>query len=235
VFSHLLYSGYNGCADLIADLNKYFARIFQRIWAITKYKTETARIFKTCIAAEPPLPMTTVQVITRDDPHSLVLSQCMPSDNSQDRSKDCDEGLVIRAQVNARCQDLISVVGGRLEFLHRSVRDFLDESKSVSRGLDGHAGYYFDAHFTLLASYVFLIKRYSAAAKSGIGGEDLTATIMDWCNKALVQMPMVPFSPWEDFLVRQLDDSTHFIYRGLRSDHWSVYLPDGNVDKDNTK
>jgi hypothetical protein len=178
--------------------------------------------------------MITVQVITRDDPHSLVISRHMLSDAAQDHSKDRDEELTLRAQVNARCQDLISVVGGRLEFLHRSVRDFLDESKSVSKELDGHAGYYFDAHFTLIASYVFLIKKHSTAAKSGIGGENLKSTIVNWCNEALMQMRTVPFSPWAECLVRELGDSMRFMDQGARRDHWSVFLPDGLTDTDNT-
>ena len=77
--------------------------------------------------------------------------------------------------MNGRCQDLLAVICPqdindrnsndpeylcRIEFLHRSVQEFLNRSKSVQERLEQYADYaIFDAHFTLLACYVFLIRK----------------------------------------------------------------------------
>lgn len=49
--------------DILLDLDKYFHQIFERIWAVEKYRTQTARIIKSCMAASSPLPIATVQVM----------------------------------------------------------------------------------------------------------------------------------------------------------------------------
>ncbi|KAM0722937.1 hypothetical protein Q7P37_001135 [Cladosporium fusiforme] len=217
-------------ADKVTGLDEYFKCIFQRIWITTKYKSDTARIFKSCIAANSPLPVDTLKVMVRDDPLGLVITRRAARratmDNAQDASHhgthklDKEEDLRLQRRVNARCQDLISVVGGRLEFLHRSVRDFLVNSRLVSQELDHQAGHYFNAHVTLIACYTFLIKANTMALTNGSQRTPRSDSV-EWCNEALEQMRAVSASPWTKSLLLELDENMRLIH-GNPSNHWAV-------------
>jgi hypothetical protein len=120
--------------------------------------------------------MNAVQIIIHDRPDRVAISAPIEHNYQWDHP---DEIETLRARVNGRCQDLLAIVDShckddqqdricRIEFLHRSVRDFLNEAESVQSRLENHAGVtVFDTNFTLFASYVFLIKRASKLVDYG--------------------------------------------------------------------
>lgn len=117
--------------------------------------------------------MAAVQVMIHDRPDKLATTAPIECNYTWDHEQEIE---VTKARVNSRCQDLLAAVAPsantlkqeerttlkqlyRIEFLHRSVRDFLKESKAVRSHLDEYAGHtVFDAHFFLTACYVFLVK-----------------------------------------------------------------------------
>lgn len=111
-------------------------------------------------------------VMINERPDTLATTTAIEHNRIWDPPEEIEE---TRALVNGRCQDLLAVVGPqdmndwdsvdpeylyRIEFLHRSVQDFLKKSASVQQRLEQYAGHAnFNVHFTLFACYVFLIKR----------------------------------------------------------------------------
>jgi hypothetical protein len=111
-------------------------------------------------------------VMVDEHPNELATKTAIKSNHIWDHPHEVEK---TRALVNGRCQDLLAVIGPqdmndwdsvdpeylyRIEFLHRSVQDFLNRSESVQRRLEQYGGYAdFDVHFTLFACYAFLIKR----------------------------------------------------------------------------
>jgi len=107
-----------------------------------------------------------------EHPNELATKTAIKSNHIWDHPEEVEK---TRALVNGRCQDLLAVIGPqdmndwdsadpeylyRIEFLHRSVQDFLNRSESMQRRLEQYAGYAdLNVHFTLFACYVFLIKR----------------------------------------------------------------------------
>jgi hypothetical protein len=181
--------------------------------------------------------MATVQVIIHDRPDRVAISAPVEHNYQWDHP---DEIEILRARVNGRCQDLLAIVDPRyndndqdricrIEFLHRSVQDFLAQAESVQNRLDDHAGVIlFDSNFTLFACYVFLIKRACRLAdhSSFLGStyrrqqvlQDLTKT---WCTEAFLHVREVPSRPSTLSLIYALDSSM----QPLRADpghyHWS--------------
>lgn len=74
----------------------------------------------------------------------------------------------------------------RVEFLHRSVQEFMNQSPSVLEELDNIAGVDFEANTTLLACYIFLIKKGPAILKAHDSAERSVVTA--WSTEALLQL-----------------------------------------------
>jgi hypothetical protein len=89
--------------------------------------------------------------------------------------------------------------------------------------LNGYAGdTIFSAHLTLLASYVFLIKRASQSDEKHHNSLRDTAT--EWCTEALHHMQEVPARPSLMNLLYALDSGMHLLNGKLGNFHWSSYL-----------
>jgi hypothetical protein len=65
---------------------------------------------------------------------------------------------VCRRRVNARCGGLLDVKGDSVEFLHRTVRDFLF-TREMSDFLDARTKHEFSANLSTLRAYVSRLKR----------------------------------------------------------------------------
>ncbi|SMR64423.1 unnamed protein product [Zymoseptoria tritici ST99CH_3D1] len=204
------------------ELNDYFEQIFDRIWKDKFYRKDTARIFRTCMLARQPLPTPAIEVIIHDRPVELAIS--VEVDMTFDWSHQASVERV-RAQINGRCQDLLSVgqpytteghETGRatfypIEFLHRSVQDFLLES-SVSAKLDERAGVDFDPEATLVATYVSLIKKSDA--------ESSDATL-HWAKTMLSHASAVRDQTQTSKLIDELDRVMAILFKSGKSRHWT--------------
>lgn len=187
------------------------------------------------MAASSPLPIAAVQVMIHDRPDKLATTAPTECNYAWDHK---EEIRVTKARVNSRCQDLLAVVSPhsrehgasspsqlcRVEFLHRSVRDFLNESESVQRRLDEYAGHaMFNTDFNLLACYVFLIKRVSTSS-GNILLNPFRGSAVDWSNEALIHLRKLPPIPSTLGLLRALDDGMQRLYVVLGDYHWSNHL-----------
>jgi hypothetical protein len=216
-------------ADTTLDLHEYFQRIFERIWADgekadERHGPDTARIFKSCIAADEPLPAAMFPVIVSDCPYDMAISAHVEKKWPKDDPVEVD---VLRAKVNRRCQDLLSVVlpqqsGGlevrgverlcRIEFLHRSVQDFLQQCKPVSEKLDRLAGPGFNADRTLIACYIFIIKKYGEFSHCTPG----------WSTQALLHLSRIgdEYDIPAARLLQELDQAMQLVC-AQGHEHWS--------------
>jgi hypothetical protein len=132
----------------------------------------------------------------------------------------------MRAKVNRRCQDLLSVVVPNqedpqvnrpqqfchIEFLHRSVQDFLQQCEPVSEKLERLAGPGFNADRTLIACYIFIIK------KSG----QLSNNTPSWNTQALLHLSRIgdEYDASAARLLRELDEAMQLVF-GRGQEHWS--------------
>ena len=182
--------------------------------------------------------MAVVQVMIHDRPDKLATTAPIECNYTWDHEQEIE---VTKARVNSRCQDLLAAVAPsantlkqverktlkklyRIEFLHRSVRDFLKGSQAVQIRLDEYAGHtVFDAHFTLTACYVFLVKR---ASKFDVYHSHIRDIATDWCIEALFHMGSVPeiFAPSTLNLLSALDSDMQELHANLGDYHWSNYL-----------
>jgi hypothetical protein len=140
---------------------------------------------------------------------------------------------IARAQMNRRCQDLLSIVvptqspymsislrSCRIEFLHRSVRDFLRQSVTVSKKLGRLAGPSFNPARTLFACYVYLIKRSKRADETTWSSTE-APTIL-WSTEALLQLASIGdgYDVSAARLLQELDKAMQVIWsRGQK--HWT--------------
>jgi hypothetical protein len=181
--------------------------------------------------------------MTSSTPDVLALSAPIDTDFTWDRVEDIE---TTRTQVNGRCQDLLAVVGPpesqslriaaeqpsvlyRIEFLHRSVRDFLQQSDSVRRKLDEFAGPDFEADLTLLSCYVALLKRTTALSASYRTFGKLKHV---WSTEALLHLRTIDFrhAPSASRLLHCLDKTMQCIYPNERRTHWSNVVSSRIVD-----
>lgn len=245
-------------ANSFVDMSEYFQRIFDRIWADTKHRRDTARIFKTCIASDEPLPIATIGILTDPAPYLLALSTAggdnYACEDDEDKVEiaepqangsftwddDKDDVETARRRVNHRCQDLLEVHAprspdlrvsaddyGRIVFMHKSVRDFFDESKTITADLDKHAGPDFDAHLTLSACYVFLVKRATAIHERSEG----SVMANRWSTQCLLHMRRM--SPHRSMLevIFGLDVAMRHKFSGA-GDHWSNFVDNAGGRED---
>jgi hypothetical protein len=185
--------------------------------------------------------MAAFQVMIHDRPEKLATSAPVELNYYWDREEEIED---TQAMVNGRCQDLLAVVRSqdqferqgylyRLQFLHRSVRDFLNGSKSVQTNLEQHAGQdLFDVHLTLLSCYVFLVKRVpmgrgrvrsQISSYRGIS-ESLRYETQDWCEEAFFHLRKVPSRPSTTSLITSLDEGMQLVHTDLGRCHWSNHL-----------
>lgn len=198
------------------------------MWADTKFRRHTARIFKSCIAASQPLPIDIMNVMISDFPDKIAMSANFEEKYEWDER---NKVRTIRKSVNLRCQDLLSVVSPsesqakrkyyRIEFLHRSVKDYVDQFDEVSQKLDQYAGSEFDVDFTLLGCYAFLLTKAFSIGHYPFFVDLGVPVSIQWCTEALLHMRKTSHSASTTGLLHVLDESmTHLFSRG-ESTHWS--------------
>lgn len=183
-------------------------------------------------------------VITSSTPDRLAISAKI------DRSPVWDsveEIAVTRTQVNGRCQDLLAVVDPpethsqdgktnrpleicRIEFLHRSVRDFLQQSDTIRGKLIKYAEPDFDVDLTLVACYVVLLRK--AATFSTSGGPLDISKARQWSTEALLHLRKINHerAPSAMKLLQSLDETMQCIFSAKSQTHWSNKVCAGTIN-----
>jgi hypothetical protein len=193
--------------------------------------------------------MAAFRVMIHDHPDTLATTTAIEYSRTWDLQEEIEE---TRALLNGRCQDLLAVICPqdindrksddpeylcRIEFLHRSVQEFLNRSKFVQERLEQFAGYAaFDAHFTLLACYVFLIRKaykmirieyFDPLCGPSHYIDDWASIVFkkagrNWSNEAFFHMRSIAPGPSCASLLKALDDGMEAIYTQVYGFcHWS--------------
>ena len=137
--------------ELPTELEAFFRHIFESTDHV--YQKQAARLYRICLVAKCQVSALDLAWFGEDDPNLGLREDAPTLEPSQLVEMSAD--TVIR--VHARCQDLLEFVGANLQFLHRTVRDFL-ETGDVFVRLRAQAGSNFDPHRYLCLSKLLQIR-----------------------------------------------------------------------------
>ncbi|EEU41425.1 uncharacterized protein NECHADRAFT_83494 [Fusarium vanettenii 77-13-4] len=117
--------------DIPSDLEKYFKQMLKSIDPF--YKDQTLRIFQTVVAAEQSLPLLGFKFLDQELEDAGYSVKMKPQQWSLDEVKETCQS--VKERLDGRCRDLLYfrekvdhmglVFRFRVDFLHRTVRDFL--------------------------------------------------------------------------------------------------------------
>ncbi|KAH0536562.1 hypothetical protein FGG08_006570 [Glutinoglossum americanum] len=145
------------------DLEDYFRLMLRAIDPF--YREQTARIFQTTIQAVQPLPALAFEFLDkeRENPDYALKAQIIPYQDPEIRSI----YEKTKKRLNARCRDLLEVnidssevsfLMYKVDFLHRTVRDFFLQTNAMEEILKGGVAADFDARMSLCRVMLALTK-----------------------------------------------------------------------------
>lgn len=140
--------------ELPTELEAFFQHIFEATEKV--YQQQAARIYRICLAARCQISALDLAWFAELDPDFGLSDDLLSISPTQ--LPTLSESTVIRVQ--ARCQDLLEFVGASLQFLHRSVKDFL-ETKEMSMTLEARAGKEYSPHSYLCNSMLLQMRLHS--------------------------------------------------------------------------
>lgn len=210
------------------DLRSWFAHMLSLI--DETYQTYTARALLVACAAESPLPVLTfwhIEIEEQDQQYAMKA----PIEPIQSDTYDA-KLYKIRGTVNKWCRDLLEVrkntsaktsqaLGGhKIDFLHRSVKDFLTEDETF-HALHRQAGASFNPRLTLCRSFFAHCKGLTVDQDSVL---DLPSYAR-WAKNVLVYAHACErvddFCPWQELDELDRIGNIWSLRCGSRNRHWS--------------
>lgn len=146
--------------SLPADLEKFFKHIMDQV--DKKYQSDMARTFQEALQADEPLTLITHSYLDEPDPDFAIKLSIATIGQSKINSR-CS---MMRRRINARCKGLMEIgfdpsaayfSAHRVEFLHRTVRDFL-LTREMQIILDRYMENSVNIHRSLCRAYLALAK-----------------------------------------------------------------------------
>ncbi|KAG8528462.1 uncharacterized protein KY384_007380 [Bacidia gigantensis] len=137
--------------ELPTELEAFFQHILDKTDKV--YHQQAARLYQICLVARCQISALDVSCFAEQDPF-FGLSDRLLALNSSELSGLSNETVV---RVKARCQDLLEFTSANLQFLHRTVKDFL-ETNDISTQLKSRAGANFNPHNFLCNSMLLQIR-----------------------------------------------------------------------------
>ena len=137
------------------SLDGYFSRMLNSTEKV--YSVQNGRILLAAIHSEGSLPLRIVDDLytgTKDPDYDLWLSVAHTEPSPP---QEAEEITRVRKLLDARCRDLLEVVGRRIDFLHRTVKDFLATGNLYAM-LRDRAGSGFDPVISLSKVTLAVIK-----------------------------------------------------------------------------
>ncbi|RSL66977.1 hypothetical protein CEP54_003444 [Fusarium duplospermum] len=172
---------------LPSDLEPFFRHMMDSVEPF--YHTKMSEMLQMAVKAGKPLPFSICYFHDQeyeDDGYALR----EPITPWESEILDSVRNIVTR-RVNARCMGLMEVNGDNVEFLHRTVYDFLS-SKDMEQFLETNTRECFDPHLTILQAYVAWTKHApfydlttTNKAMLQIGESRLKATLLETFSYAL--------------------------------------------------
>ena len=143
-------------------LEPYFKYMFDNLDQF--YKFETAQILRAAVVSTYELPLLALSVIFSTEPMAVqLLSHEKPGLQEVDIGN--FEDILERRMVGC-CGDLLETKDRRINFLHRTVRDFLATAEMTAE-LDGRAGKAFDIDVTMCRMAIVDVMRYQQSSQAG--------------------------------------------------------------------
>lgn len=138
---------------LPTDLEKSFAHILSKIDLV--YQEQTSKIFQIAATAIRPLEVITYSFFEaeKDDPDFALKAEMNPTSPSEEQVRQAKT----QTYLNVRCKDLLEVRGGKVTFLHRTVKDFL-ETKDIRKMLERWTQTGFDPKLYLCRAFLAQLK-----------------------------------------------------------------------------
>ncbi|KAI8673882.1 hypothetical protein NCS55_00710000 [Fusarium keratoplasticum] len=130
---------------------------------------------------------------------------------------------IVTRRINARCMGLLEVNGDNVEFLHRTVYDFL-RSKDMEQFLESNTRECFDPHLTILQAHVAWTKHapfydlsITAKAMLEIGKSRLKSTLLETFSYSLQVTSDKSMAVNAEVLLDELEQTVQRIFRTPRS------------------
>lgn len=149
--------------ELPSDLNEYFRRILETIEPI--YWEQLIRIFQTSIDADQALPLLACECLEHEHTDAKYAMKLSPETYSRLIKERTHQQM--KNRLNARCKDLLEVVEDsgetsmmkqKVDFLHRTVRDFFQETTAIADVIRERKVAHFDGFLSLSKMMLSLIK-----------------------------------------------------------------------------
>lgn len=147
------------------SLDGYFDRMFKSTESV--YKQQMGRLLLAAIHCEGVLFLRTLddfQTELKDSDYDLWLPREQILRTSNEEKQEVSR---VRRLLDARCRDLLEVVNGRIQFLHRTVRDFLATSDMYNM-LYSRAGASFMPVISLSKVSLAMVKTCHNGSKEGL-------------------------------------------------------------------
>ena len=141
--------------ERLRELPTELEAVFQHIFDATEklYHQQAARLYLTCLVAQCQVSALDLFWFAEQDPDFSLRDDLLGVNPSQFYALSQD--TVTR--VKARCQDLLEFAGANLQFLHRTVKDFL-ETRDMSAQLEARAGETFNPYKFLCNSMLLQMR-----------------------------------------------------------------------------
>jgi hypothetical protein len=145
------------------DLEEYFRHILQAI--DPSYRKQTFRIFKTAVQAMQPLPVLAYSFFEQEEENPNYALELLAAPYPAGVLDAIHKRM--KKRLNARCKDLLEVNADpsgigffkyRVDFLHRTVRDFFINTDVFEDMMNRHLATSFDVHFSLYRIFLALAK-----------------------------------------------------------------------------
>lgn len=145
------------------DLNEYLRRILETIEPI--YWDQSVRIFQTSIDADQALPLLAYECLEHEQTNAKYALDLSPQTYSRITTGRTHEQM--KNRLNARCKDLLEVVEDpdethimkqKVDFLHRTVRDFFQDTTAIADVIRERKVAHFDSFLSLSKMMLSLIK-----------------------------------------------------------------------------
>jgi hypothetical protein len=234
------------------DLEEYFRHMLRTI--DSSHREQTYRIFQTTIQSMQQLPVLAFQFLETEEENPNYALEIHPAPYSDDEAEAIHKRM--KGRLNARCKDLLEVNADpsqsgiskyKVDFLHRTVRDFFVNTNVLQEMLNRKGPTGFDVHLSLCRIMLALTKTLERPSEADSSSLNLMFVLADELMYHAWQferghIPSADYSSQIAMEVELLDELDHVLVKhteplrrvkGNKSDHWTNYrdLPKGLFDE----
>lgn len=233
------------------DLEEYFRHMLRTI--DSTHREQTYKIFQITVQAMQPLPVLAFEFLETEEENPSYALEIYPAPYSDDQAEEVYTRM--KGRLNARCKDLLEINTDlsetgiskrKVDFLHRTVRDFFVNTNVLEEMLNRNLHGVFDVHLSLckiMLALTKLLERPIEADSSSLNQIFLLADELMYHAWQFEKSRITPADSSQISMeVELLDELDHVLVnhteplrmtKGNKSDHWTNYrdLPRGLFDE----